>query len=139
MKRLFFLFTAILLFTFLGSCSLNNDVDPNFSFQAFEVVHVNLPDSFRLNETYEIEVSYLKTENCSSFQTFEVLKTERTTREVVVFGTVRTDLECTENIVEETETFNFVVLYEEPYVFRFWQVEDSNGEAQFLEIQVPVN
>jgi len=35
--------------------------------------------------------------------------------------------------------FNFVVLYEEPYVFRFWQGEDSNGEAQFLEIQVPVN
>ena len=137
MKRLFFLFAAVITFTFLGSCSL--DDNSNFHFQALQIVSAELPDSFTLNETYQIQVTYTRPDRCANFEGFDVTKPELTTRDVVVMGTVRTDLDCTGGTTEETATFNFVVLYDEPYVFRFWQGEGSDGEQQFLEIQVPVN
>lgn len=138
MKRLFFLFAVVVTFTFLGSCSLDDD-GPNFRFQALQIVNADLPDSFTLNETYQIQVTYTRPDGCTNFEGFDVTKPELTTRDVVVVGTVRTDLACTEVITEETATLNFVVLYNEPYVFRFWQGEGADGEQQFLEIQVPVN
>jgi hypothetical protein len=47
--------------------------------------------------------------------------------------------ECQE-IVQEVETsFNFIVLYDQTYLFKFYSGDDENGEAQFIEIEVPVN
>ena len=42
-------------------------------------------------------------------------------------------------VEEVTATFNFLVLYTETYVFRFWTGEDENGVSEYFEVTVPVN
>lgn len=138
MKRFFYTFllgTAILL---IGSCSTENE--SNFSFVPLQIVSAELPESFDLDHTYRISVTYMKPDGCTSFAGFDIVDKEVTTRNVVVIGTTRTDQEaCTQAIVEETRTFDFIVLYNHTYVFRFWKGENTNGEQEYFEVEVPVN
>jgi hypothetical protein len=36
-------------------------------------------------------------------------------------------------------SFNFQVTSTKPYIFKFWQGKDTEGNNIFLEIEVPVN
>jgi len=139
MKRLVYVFFLLFLGLTLSNCSSENDT-PNFQFVPLKVVRTNLPDSFTLNETYEIEVTYLKPNGCTLFEGFDITKEGQTIRNVVVVGSKRIDTQiCTEQIEEETALFNFVVLYKEAYTFKFWINETDSGEPRYIEIQVPVN
>jgi len=139
MKRSFFVFCAILVSFTFNSCDLDDD-GPNFHFVPLQIVSADLPESFTLNETYEIKVTYLRPDGCTYYEGFNVLKPELTTRDVVVIGAQRTDQEvCTQVVQEEEASFNFIVIHNETYLFRFWQSEDENGEQQYLEVEVPVN
>lgn len=139
MKRSFFIFCAILVSFTFNSCDLDDD-GPNFHFVPLQIVSADLPESFTLNETYEIKVTYLRPDGCTYYEGFNVLKPELTTRDVVVIGAQRTDQEvCTQVVQEEEASFNFIVVHNQTYVFRFWQSEDENGEQQYLEVEVPVN
>ncbi|QLG45315.1 hypothetical protein [Costertonia aggregata] len=138
MKRIF-ICCAIFLALFLSSCDLDDDT-VNFHFTSLQAVSANVPDSFDLNETYEIEVTYLRPDECTFFEGFDVNRTETTTRNVVVIGSVLTDQdECAEVSQEITASFRFQVIYPETYLFRFWTGTDENGEERYLEIEVPVN
>ena len=130
-----FLFACtVLLF---GGCSI--DDQPNFHFTALEITAADLPESFELNNTYRIYFTYVLPDGCTFFEHPDVTMEDTTVRNVVAIGFVRTDDEaCTQAIVEREAFFNFSVIYNEPYTFRFYQGEDSNGEAQFLEVVVPV-
>lgn len=125
---------------FIGNgCSLDND-EPNFHFTALEIVDAELPESFDFNETYEISVNYLKPDNCTNYEGFDIVKDSLTVRNVVAIGSVRTDVDdCTEEAIEQTASFNFTVIYREPYKFKFYTGDNSDGEAEYLEIIVPVN
>lgn len=137
-KTLYALFTMLVLLT-VSSCDLGDD-GPNFNFVPLEVISVDIPETFDLNETYSIEVTYIQPDGCTFYEGFDFDKPELTTRNVVVVGSQRTDQEvCTQEIREGSARFDFLVLYEETYLFRFWQGEDANGEQQYLEIEVPVN
>ena len=35
-------------------------------------------------------------------------------------------------------TFNFSAIYDQVYIFRFWQGEDENGEDVYLIYEIPV-
>lgn len=121
-----------------SSCSIGDE--PNFFFLPLQIVSVELPESFVLNETFQIEVTYNQPDGCTSFAGFDVNDEALTVRNVVVLGSTRTDQEaCTQQVVEQTSSFDFVVNYEQPYTFRFWQGENENGEQQYLEVIVPVN
>jgi len=116
------------------------DDGPNFHFLPLQIVSAELPDSLVLNDTYQIQVTYNQPDGCTAFAGFDITDQDTTVRNVVVVGTRRTDQEnCTEAITERTATFNFIVRYEEPYTFRFWQSENEAGEQQYLEVVVPVN
>lgn len=138
MMRKKFIFLIVCVSTILGGCS--NDDEPNFHFTALRIVTAELPESFELNQTYKIFVDYELPNGCSAFEGFEVIQEDTTTRSVVAIGSVRTDIEpCTEAIIEGQAFFNFVVIYNQPYTFKFHQGENSDGEPEFLEIVVPVN
>lgn len=123
----------------LGGCSLDDD-GQNFHFATLRINSVTLPESFELNETYEVLVDYTLPNNCSFFDGFEVTQEDTTVRNVVAVGSVRTDqVGCTEEIVEAKTSFNFTVIHDQPYTFRFYQGENSEGEHLFLEVDVPVN
>lgn len=131
-------FLLLFIGMFLGGCSLDDD-SPNFHFTLLRIDSVDLPESFELNETYRITVDYILPDGCTFFDRFNITDGDTTVRNVVAVGATRTDLEaCTTAIVEGQAFFNFVVIYDQPYTFRFYQGEDSDGEPQFLEVVVPV-
>ena len=139
MKRTFMAFCAFAVALAFTSCDLGDD-GPNFHFVPLQIESVEMPELFDLNETYEINVTYTIPDGCTYFEGFDVVKEEVTTREVVAIGSQRTDqVECTQAIREEMASFNFIVVYDEPYLFRFYQGDDANGDPQFLEVEVPVN
>tara|TARA_R110000868_G_scaffold156678_1_gene383662 strand:- start:574 stop:996 length:423 start_codon:yes stop_codon:yes gene_type:complete len=128
------LFTAL---TFLG-CSLGDDQE-NFHFVALPITSVEMPDSFVLNETYQIKVKYLRTSDCEYFEGFDIVKEETTVRNVAAIGSKLSDSDDCNEIEQEIETsFNFVVLYNQTYTFKYFTGNDESGEAQYLEIEVPV-
>ncbi|SMC38893.1 hypothetical protein [Cellulophaga tyrosinoxydans] len=128
------LFTAL---TFLG-CSLGDDQE-NFHFVALPITSVEMPDSFVLNETYQIKVKYLRTSDCEYFEGFDIVKEETTVRNVAAIGSKLSDSDDCQEIEQEIETsFNFVVLYNQTYTFKYFTGNDESGEAQYLEIEVQV-
>ena len=128
------LFTAL---TFLG-CSLGDEQE-NFHFVALPITSVEMPESFVLNETYEIKVTYLRESDCEYFEGFDILKEDTTVRNVAAIGSMLSDSDTCKEISQEIETsFNFIVLYNQTYTFKYFTGIDENGDAQFIEIKVPV-
>ncbi len=137
MKRYFLIFCSLLAVLSLSSCDLEDD-GPNFHFTALQITSAELPESFNLNETYEIKVTYVRPDGCTFFEGFDIAKDDVTVRNVVAVGSVRTDQACTMAIEEGEATFLFVVLFDEPYTFRFWQGTED-GMDEYFEVEVPVN
>jgi len=137
MKRVFFLL-LVASFTLLSSCDIDDDV--NYHFEALQVKSVEMPEAFDYGQIYKIKVTYFRPNNCTFFEGFDVVKEDITTRKVVTIGTViEEEDECTGEGEDLIATFNFEVLYNEPYLFRYWTGEDAEGEPTYLEITVPVN
>jgi uncharacterized protein YcfL len=135
MKKLIALSLALFL---LVSCSINDDDSINYSFEILPVESVDIPTEFTLGEIYPITVSYFKPSTCHSFKEFYYLK-ENNIRTVALIHYVFEDTDC--EILEEElveSTFNFIVTSNGSYIFKFWQGEDTNGEDQYLTIEVPV-
>ncbi len=131
---------ALFIFTIcLSSCLNDDDAGINFSYELVPIEEVSIPDQFIRGETYEITVSYFRPSDCHSFSGFDYdrLSNERT---VSVVNVVVNDRIC-ENL-EQTDlvnvSFNFLVGFEDSYVFRFWQGRNDQGENQFLVMEIPV-
>ena len=134
MKRFIVLCLTLVLFS---SCSIDDD-GTTYSFDVLPVESVDIPDEFTLGETYPITVSYLRPSTCHAFKEFYYVKenNERTVAPITyVFD--RNNCETLENELVEA-TFNFIVTSNGSYIFKFWQGEDNEGEAQYLTIEVPV-
>ncbi len=139
MKRTFLMLCALMASLTFTSCDLGDD-GPNFHFVPLRIESVEMPESFDLDETYVISFNYMIPDGCTYYEGIDVVDEEVTTRKVVAIGAQRTDqVECIEVIREEVASFTFVVIHNQPYLFRFYQGEDMNGEQQFLEVEVPVN
>lgn len=122
-----------------SSCELDDDT-PNFYFTSLDVVDVDMPEAFELNETYDIDVTYVRPDGCTYFEGFDVVKTGQTDREVIVVGSRLTneDLACTQATEEVVATMQFHVIFTGEYHFKFYAGQDENDEAVYLEYDVPV-
>jgi len=114
MKKPFYVLLLLSIFVFSSSCSL--DDGPNFHFEPLRIVSADLPESFEFEQTYQITVNFELPDSCTSFFDFEVSKIDTTTRNIVVFGMVRTDQEVC-----------------------FWNGEGEDGEQQYFDVIIPVN
>lgn len=138
MKKVIALFVILGALMTFNSCDLDDD-QPNFHFTTLSVVEAQVPDSFVLNEVYDIEVTYIRPDECTFFEGFDVAKTGETDRDVVVIGSVLTDQQfCAQVIEEVTATFQFNVIFTGEYRFRFYAGQDENDSAVYLEYTVPV-
>ena len=128
------------LFLLLGltACELEDD-SIKYHFVPLQITSVDVPDSFTLNETYEISVTFIRPSSCTFFEGFDVRQADTTIRNVVAIGSEIDDQQCTQVVEEVTESFNFLVIYDQDYLFRFWTGEDENGVSEYLEISVPIN
>lgn len=138
MKKCFYVLIILTISVILSSCSL--DDGSNFHFKPLRIVSAELPESFELEQTYQITVTYELPDSCTTIFDFDITKSDTTARNVVVFGTVRTDQEACATVVSESQaSFNFICLYEEDYTFRFWNGEGEDAEQAYFEVIVPVN
>ncbi|KQC30550.1 hypothetical protein [Flagellimonas eckloniae] len=132
----FILFGACSLFT---SCNLDDD-GQNFHFTTLDIIEATVPESFDLNETYTIEVTYLRPNSCTFFEGFDFSKPAETDRDIVAIGSVLTDdTACTQATEEVVATFEFNVIFTEDYHFRFFSGMDENDDATYIEYTIPVN
>ncbi|MFH6603004.1 hypothetical protein ACEZ3G_05910 [Maribacter algicola] len=139
MKRWYLKFVAVVLLGSVGSCSLNDDDGVNFHYEALQILSVEVPESFSLQQIYTIKVNMLRPDDCTLIEGFDVTKSDLTVRNVIAVGAVLDKPDCKTVNQEVQDTFQFKVIYDEPYLFRFYTGEDANGEAQYLEIEVPVD
>lgn len=121
----------------LDSC--NNDNGATIEFHALQITDAELPESFALNNTYEIKVTYVIPDSCTYFEGFDIAPKDSTIREVVAIGSMTINQQCGQVATELQESFLFRVVHEQDYVFKFWQGKDAAGDPIFLEMQVPVN
>ena len=128
---------ALVLILVLNACDIG-DEEVNYHFVTLQVVAVDMPESFRVNETYQIGVTVLEPSGCTKFEGFNILSEDTTVRQVAAIGTQQVNAACTQVVTEVETSFEFICLYPEPYLFRFWTGESASGEPQYLEIVVPV-
>ncbi len=140
MKRSYVLLCAITFAALSVSCSIDDD-QTNFKYTTLKTVNASLPDTFELGRVYNIDVKMLRPDECTFSETFDVVRdfTDSTNiRTVAAIGIVLDQADCA--VVNDSiqDSFQFEVIYTKPYLFRFYTGDDTNGEAEFLEIEVPV-
>ncbi len=128
---------ALLFLLVLTACDIGDD-EVNYHFVTLQITDVTMPETFNLNETYEIGVTVLVPDGCTEFEGFDITSEGTTVRTVVAIGTRWDDVACTEVVSEVETTFDFLCLYPETYLFRFWTGENEQGVPQYLDIEVPV-
>jgi hypothetical protein len=135
MKKVFLLVTIVVMSLMQYGCL--KDDESNFYLTALKIKEVDMPESFKVGEIYEIEVSFLRPNGCSFFNGFSVTDLGMTDREVAVVGTV-IDNPCTQEETVVKKSFNFIVKYDKDYTFKFWSGRDDTGKDTFIEVEVPV-
>lgn len=137
MKVLWNRLVFLLPLFFLSACDIGDD-EANYRFVSLITVAVDMPEEFRLNETYEIGVTVLEPNGCTGFEGFDIQPEDTTVRRVVAIGTEQFDMPCTEALSEVETSFDFICLYPGTYVFRFWTGKNEDGLDEFMEFEVPV-
>lgn len=136
--KLFKGISILLLLVALQGCDVNDD-DVDYHFVTLNIVDAVLPQSFQQNQTYEILVTYQLPNGCTSFEGFDIISEDTTVRRVVAIGSERDGQACTQAIEEVQTSFQFICLYSDTYVFRFFTGLDENDVPQYMEYEVPVN
>jgi hypothetical protein len=134
MKKLIFLCAIILSF---WSCSVNDDNGVNYSIEFLPVEEVVIPQEFKFDSIYQIDVSYYKPSTCYQFHDFYYVP-ENEVRTIAVINKVFENVSCTQQMELVENSFDFKVKYNQTYVFKFWQGEDETGEDIYLTYEIPV-
>jgi len=131
-KKVLFVIFSLILFV---SCSDNDET--NFHYELLPVEDAIVPEEFVYGEIYFITVKYNRPDDCYIYS--DVLyEYDFDARNIAVISTVIDDRNCDILNTEEELTFRVHALQSSPYIFRFWQGDDENGDPIYLIIEVPV-
>ena len=132
---LFMIATAVLV-----GCNDDDDDynDHDYHLEYTNVVSAELPDEFVYGRTYRIKVTIELPNSCYYFYNQYDYFYEGTSRLIYPIAHIDDGVECTPNIRETTFSIPVHALQYEPYIFKFYQGEDANGEDMYLTIEVPV-
>lgn len=122
----------------LSSCSLDDD-GVNFHYEPLQILEVELPESFDLYQVYTINLTVLRSNDCTLMEGFDVRRTDTTTRVVTAIGAILEKEDCETVDQEIQDSFQFEVRYTDTYLFRFYTGDDGEGNPEYLEVEVPVN
>jgi len=135
MKKLLLL--SFLIYSVI-SCSPESNNSSDFYYETLPVTEVSMPSEFQFGTTQAITMSYNKPTGCHVFNDF-YYQSDVNQKTLAIITAVFPNREC-EIYEEESEivTFNLEINEIEPYVFRFWQGTDDNGNDIYYIIEVPV-
>lgn len=127
-----------MLFLLVGlvGCELSDD-QPGFSLEIMPIETVDVPDEFIHGQTHEISVTYTRPNSCHEFNDF-IFNAEGNTRTIAVVDIVYNNEACIQAIETVTVSFEFLVLSDETYIFQFYQGDGSDGNDQYLIVEIPV-
>lgn len=131
MKKILFAFFSLIL---MLSCS---DDDTNYHYELLPIVEAEVPNEFEYGNIYDITVKYNRPDDCYIYSDI-LYEYDFDTRNVAIISTVVEDNNCEILDVEERLTFRVQALQTSPYIFKFWQGDDENGNPIYLIIEVPV-
>jgi hypothetical protein len=132
MKKIFFVFFILLL-----TVSCSDDDNTNYHYELLPVEDAIVPDEFIHGQVYFITVKYIRPDDCYVYN--DVLyEYDYDARNIAVISTVIENENCEVLDSEEELTIRVQALQTSPYIFRFWQGDDENGDPIYLEIIVPV-
>lgn len=132
MKRIFFVLFAVII---LVSCS--NDDSDDYHYELLAIEDALVPEEFEFGKIYDITVKYIVPDDCY-LESDILYEYDLNARNVAVISLVIDNEGCETLDLEQEITFEVHALQESPYVFRFWQGEDENGDPIYLIIEVPV-
>ncbi len=138
MKQFIPLFLVVFL---VFGCSVDDDNDSNYHDYHLEYVNVisaDLPDEFIYGLTYRINITIELPNSCFYYYNQYDYFYEGTSRLIYPIGHVDDGVPCTPEITETTFSIPVQALQSEPYIFKFYQGEDADGQDMFLTIEVPV-
>jgi len=132
-------FITLFLFALLiVGCNDDDDNFHDYHLEYIGVVSAELPDEFTYGHTYEINVTIELPNSCYYHYGQYDYFYEGSTRLIYPIVHIDDDVSCTQNITETTFSIPVHALQDEPYIFKFYQGEDANGEDMYLTIEVPV-
>ena len=131
-KRIFFVIFAVIL---MVSCSDDDSYD--YHYELLPIEDALVPEEFILGEVYDISLKYIAPADC--YVNSDILyEYDRDARNVAVISLVIESNDCETIDLEQELTFQVNAEQESPYIFRFWQGDDDNGDPIYLIIEVPV-
>ena len=136
MRRIYAIVFLLSFTCFFSGCDL--DTGENFHFKPMEITAADVPDSFVLNQTHNILVTFLRPDDCTFFQGFDVTTEAGGIRNIVAIGSVLTDRSCNQEEESVSETFTITAIENNDYLLRFYTGSDANGAPQYLTFEVPV-
>ena len=121
----------------LYSCSLGDDsLDTHF--EIIPVESVSMPDEFILDEIHLIELTYFRPSTCHAFNNIYYVA-ESNERTVAVVNIVfDSNDNCEEILIESEASFNFKPTELGPYIFKFWQGKNDDGEDLYMIVEIQV-
>lgn len=131
-KRLFFVIFAVVLFV---SCT--DDDSSSYHYELLPVEDALIPEEFIFGEIYDLSIKYIVPDNC--YMNSDVLyEYDQDARNIAVISHVASNDNCDALDLEQELTLKVQALQSSPYIFRFWQGDDENGEPIYLIMEVPV-
>ena len=122
----------------VSSCSDDDSNEHDYHLEYVSVTNAEVPDEFEYGRTYRINVTIELPNSCYYFYDQYDYFYEGTSRLIYPIAHVDDDEVCTPNIRETTFSIPVQALQTEPYIFKFYQGEDADGQDMFLTIEVPV-
>ncbi len=117
------------------SCSL--DEGSNSYLKTIPIETASMPEYFQYGQVYQINLTYLKTSSCYSFNDVYSVKNDNTITFAVI-NSVTDNGNCQTISQEIEKSFDFTASDIGTYIFKFWQGEDNNGEDVYLIMEIPV-
>ena len=130
---LFLLATAVML-----GCNDDDYDDHDYHLEYTSVLSAEVPDEFVYGRTYRIKITIELPNSCYYFYNQYDYFYEGTSMLIYPIVHVDDNVACTPNIRETTFSIPVQALQYEPYIFKFYQGEDEEGQDMFLTIEVPV-
>ena len=131
-------FAPLFLIVFLIFGCSDDDNYHEFHLEYVSVVSADLPDEFIQGNTYRINVTIELPDSCYFYYNQYDYFYEGTSRLIYPIGHVDDGIACTPDLRETTFSIPVQALQSEPYIFKFYQGEDAEGQDMFLTIEVPV-
>lgn len=132
LRKIFFVIFAVVL---LASCS--DDDNDEYHYELLPIEEAIVPEVFEFGQIYSLSAKYFVPDDC--YINSDILyEYDENARNVAVISLVIENNDCETIDLEQELTFQVHALQRSPYIFKFWQGDDDNGEPIYLTVEVPV-